>query len=253
MRVIFLVSLLLFQFLAFAQPAGKPRIYYVGNMGIAIVKNDSVVLIDALHDYYGVYYLPSDTAILSKLQKRQAPFRHLLAVTATHVHGDHFDSTLFKKISETLPQVKIIAGNQFAPFLKEIKSSLRYFAEEEQTFTITQDLKITIKRISHVGGDRHGGIKNYRVEVIWDKFRLIHFGDAEISASTFSGIGPGADVAIIPNWFCTDKKALGYLLTVGFKTCIVTHIQPSGSVKLPEEKLLRFIVFREYGDAWFGQ
>ncbi|HEY0731782.1 MAG TPA: hypothetical protein VGD33_05150, partial [Chitinophagaceae bacterium] len=34
------------------------QVEYVGNMGVAIIKGDTAILIDALHDYYKDAYLP---------------------------------------------------------------------------------------------------------------------------------------------------------------------------------------------------
>jgi L-ascorbate metabolism protein UlaG (beta-lactamase superfamily) len=228
----------------------RPEIYYVGNMGIALVKNDSVVLIDALHDYYGSYYLPSDTSLLSKIQNRELPFSHLLAITATHIHGDHFDSTLFRKFSSLLPETKVLAGRQFEPFLKDIDKRVLSFADDFKIFRLANNLSIQIRRINHTGKKRHQGINNYRIEVAWDDFRLIHFGDAEVEDATFAEIESGAEVAIIPLWFYLDKKALESLAKAKFKKSIITHIEPSGfkpeNGKLPPQ----FTLFQKYGDKW---
>jgi hypothetical protein len=57
---------------------------YVGNMGIAIIHNDSVILIDALHDFYGIDYLPSDPKVINSILTIQKPFSTVLASIFTH-------------------------------------------------------------------------------------------------------------------------------------------------------------------------
>lgn len=230
-----------------------PSVYYVGNMGIALVKNDSVVLIDALHDYYGSYYLPSDTVLLAKIRDKQSPFSRLLVITATHIHGDHFDSTLFRKMSAQLPQAKVLAGRQFEPFLKDLDKKIVDFADDFKTFRLSTNLIIHIKRINHTGKKRHQDINNYRIEVVWGDFRLIHFGDAEIEDGTFAEIKTGADVAVIPLWFYLDKNALEYLSKAKFKKCIVTHIDPSALEQSEYNATEQFISFFKYGDKWIEE
>lgn len=253
MRSVFLSVLLLMSFVACAQQGNSPSIYYVGNMRVAIVKNDSVVLIDALHDYYGPYYLPSDPALLAKLRSKQKPFSNLVAITATHIHGDHFDSAMVKAISDALPAAKLVFGRQFEPLLASIHPSRTSYADDQLSYRLSPSVKINIRRINHVGGNRHRGMHDYRIELIWDGYRIVHFGDAEISANSFSGLEPGADLFIIPSWFALDNTAIDYMEKLKTKNILITHIDPNQPI--PEWKTMRvpFTVFSKYGNVFTGK
>lgn len=252
MKAFFLGVLLLQPVLLFAQTHDLPTIYYVGNMGVAVVKNDSVVLIDALHDYYGTYYLPSDPAFLAKLRSKQKPFSKLIAITATHIHGDHFDSALVKQLSDAFPAAKLLMGRQFSPLLGAINSSRIGFADDYLSFRLSASLTININRITHVGGARHGNIHDYRIELVWDGFRVVHFGDAEVSAKSFSGLDTGADLFIIPAWFALDNTAIDFMEKLKVKRLLVTHIDPHQPLPKWNKTNIPLNVFEKYGDKLIG-
>ena len=56
-----------------AQVTKSLQIEYVGNMGVAITKGDTTLLIDALHDYYEDGYLASSPSFLKNLMGKKSP------------------------------------------------------------------------------------------------------------------------------------------------------------------------------------
>lgn len=143
----------------------KPVIYYVGNMGVAIVHNDSVILIDALHDYYDIYYLPSDKTIIGKLQRKEKPYLSVVAIAATHIHDDHFDDSLISQVSKMLPSAKIIMGKQPASKLTGAKKEAVYMIDQQGAVQLSDKLSISLKNVKHSGGSRHQSVENYRIEI----------------------------------------------------------------------------------------
>ncbi len=244
--------MLLVIIIAFANPcwaqSGKPAVYYVGNMGVAIVKNDSVILIDALHDYYDVYYLPSDPAILKKLGEREEPFQKLIGIIATHMHSDHFDDTVISQMSQKTKTAKVIMGAQPAEKLTGVDQKVLIRVNQTGTVKLSEQLSITLKNIGH-SGSRHKSIENYRIEITWGAYRFVHFGDAITDAKSLEGIAPGADVAIVPYWFVFDARDIQLLEAKQFKKIIATHIDPASTAPFGASSI-EIIPFARYGQ-WY--
>lgn len=247
MKLILLVVAVIVTGAVSAQP-GKPVVYYVGNMGVAIVKNDSVILIDALHDYYDVYYLPSDPEILKKLTNQEEPFLTLIAITATHLHNDHFDESLISQMSKKIRSSKIIMGKQPSEKLTGVDREVLQSVNQAGTVKLSDQLSISLRNVGH-SGSRNQNIENYRIEITWGAYRFVHFGDASIDAKSFEGLLPGADVAIVPNWFCFDAKDIQLLETKKFKTVIATHIAPAGIAPFGKSSV-EIIAFKSYGQQY---
>lgn len=216
-------------------------------MGVAIVKNDSVILIDAVHDFYGASYLPSDPEVLSKVWKKEKPFAKLIVVTATHIHGDHFDETMITSLSNVMRTAKTVVGKQLAEKLTGIHPENLLMIDRQGTVRLSNQLAITMKEVTH--GPRNPDIENYRIEITWGTERFVHFGDAPGGNITFDGLKPGATVAIVPNWLCFDEKDISMLEAQQFKTIIATHIAPTASPTFGKCSI-PIIGFRKYGDQY---
>jgi len=227
--------------------SGKPVIYYVGNMGVAIVQNDSVILIDALHDYYDAPYLPSDKTILNKLQNSEKPFPHLVAIAATHMHHDHFDDTLISQFSNSKIASKVILGKQPASKLTGTNRQKLHVIDQQGTVKLSDKLSISLKNVGH-SGNRNQAIENYRIEVKWGSYRFVHFGDAP-DARAFEGLSPGADVAIVPYWFCFDEKDLQVMEKNKVKAVVATHIDPKGVAPFGRSSM-EIVPFKAYGQKY---
>lgn len=247
MKRLALLVVVFYSIVASAQP-GRPVVYYVGNMGVAIVKNDSAILIDALHDYYDVYYLPSDSAILKKLNNHETPFLRLIAVTATHMHNDHFDDTLISQMSQKIQMSKVVMGKQPAEKLTGVKPQALQVIDQAGTVKLSGQLSITLKNIGH-SGSRHQSIENYRIEVRWGGYRFVHFGDAPSSEKSFDSLEAGADVAVVPYWHCYDAKDIQRIESKNFKKIIATHIDPTGYAPFGKSRL-EIIAFKNYGQRY---
>ena len=107
------------------------EIRYLGNMGIAVSHNDSTKLIDALHDFYGSDYLPTDEKALHAILGKQAPYKKIIAIAATHRHSDHFDSAVVTNVANVHASALIISGGQTQSLLssslqKKVYKSKRY-------------------------------------------------------------------------------------------------------------------------------
>ena len=148
-------------------------------MGIAVSHNDSTILIDALHDFYGSDYLPTDEKALHAILGKQAPYKKIIAIAATHRHSDHFDSAVVTNVANVHASALIISGGQTQSLLSS--SLQKNFTKVSDTLTIriNDGLILYLHRIPHTYATRHAGVENYRVEITWNGFRLVHLGDAD--------------------------------------------------------------------------
>lgn len=222
------------------------EVRYLGNMGVAIIHNDSAILIDGLHDYYDKYYLPTDAATLSAILEKKKPFKTIVAIAFTHKHGDHFDSALVTNVSARHSNALLLGGNQTKSLLNSNIQKRFVAATDELKQQINSDILITLKKIPHVNPARHAAVENYRIEVIWNGIRFVHFGDADIQALATRDLKQLPDVLIIPDWFLSGSQ---YLNQLKAKKIIVSHIDPSaGKIKKPEKLESVLVPFMRYGD-----
>jgi L-ascorbate metabolism protein UlaG (beta-lactamase superfamily) len=229
-----------------AQAQNAFDIHYLGNMGVAIIKNDSVILIDALHDYYDTYYLPTDTTILSKIRNHVKPYQTLVAILATHNHNDHFDEVMITDMGKRLPDTKVVMGKQPAQSLQALPDRQLKTIDQSGSLVLNNSIRVSMKNIGH-SGERHKAIENYRIEITWGKLRFVHLGDAAASSIMFDDLKSGADVAIVPNWLCYDEQDIAVLEKQNFKKIIATHIEPSGLRNPLGKSEIEIIPFVKYG------
>ena len=225
------------------------EIRYLGNMGIAVIHNDSAIIIDGLHDYYGDAYLPSDTSATGAMLRRQKPFSKIVAIAVTHRHGDHFDENIVTEVANVHQSALLISGNQTRSLLNAEMQKRFSLVADSATFRITQDLIIRCRRIPHTYSQRHSAIENYRIEIVWNGFRIIHFGDADTKSEAVEALAARPDVMVVPNWFFATDGAL-LINPLKAQKIIATHIAPDDNAPKKNEKLLgEQILFKKYGDA----
>jgi len=224
------------------------EIRYLGNMGIAIIHNDSAIIIDGLHDYYDKYYLPTDTTALQAILQKKMPYKNIVAIVITHKHSDHFDSLLVTNVANTHASAILLGGNQTKSLLG-INVKGRFIAATDSLLhMINPNIRMTLKKIPHINPARHAAIENYRIEVVWNGFRLIHFGDAEILPVTIQGLKQAPNVLVVPDWYL-ENKAILYLNQLNPKKIILSHIDPAAKkISKPEKLKPELYQFLVYGD-----
>ncbi len=225
------------------------EVRYLGNMGIALIHNDSAIIIDGLHDFYESGYLQSDPNIIKAILQKQKPYKNIVAIAVTHKHNDHFDSKLTTAVANVHTSAVIMGGNQTKELLESTLHWRFVSPGNNTTMIIKPNLTINLKKIAHTYPSRHSGVDNYRVEVVWNGFRLIHFGDAAILPEATRGLSASPDVIVIPQWFL-DNDAVPFLEQLDPANIFVTHIAPSTShskIKKPA-KLRAVTPFILYGD-----
>lgn len=84
-------------------------IFYTVNSGLYLVDNGYGLLVDGLHgDAEGLFSVTPD-ALAEQVIKWSGPFGHLKGMLFTHLHDDHYDERLVKRLMAT-PQPPLLYG-----------------------------------------------------------------------------------------------------------------------------------------------
>lgn len=223
------------------------EIKYLGNMGVAITCHDSTIIIDGIHDYYDKYYLPTDSALLEKMFKKEKPFSKIVAIAFSHYHNDHFDSLLLTKISGIHSTARLVGPQQVKVKAGEKLSSKFFAIGDKMVYKLGNNLIIAVNRTPHINPSRHAAVQNLRTEIEWNGKRFIHFGDADLVENAVADLRGRPDLAIVPDWF-NGKLGKPLLEKLDAKNILLTHIEPGGGQ-------INFILsnmkaFSKYGDRF---
>lgn len=247
-RNLFAGLFILFYFSHHVCLAGSPKdnpllIRYLGNMGIAVCKGDSIIIIDGLHDFYKPAYLPGDSCFIKSLV--QFPKKTFICQAISHYHNDHFDSVLSNLFLKTFSKSVVIAPPQVTSRMDpQFKSR---FGRE--VFHL-KNLHITQTKITHINPN-HASVENMRTEVVWNNRRIIHFGDAAISESSIARLeGIFIDVAVIPDWLAYSTEGQKLLNRLTIRHLVISHLDPKQKHMPPDiEKKYRLTLFENYGQS----
>ena len=224
------------------------EVRYLGNMGIAIVHNDSAVIIDGLHDHYQDDYLQTDTSAIGAMLRRQKPYSKIVVIAVTHRHSDHFDENVMASVANVHPAALLVSGSQTKAMLNTDLQKRFSLVAETATFNVGPHLLINARRVPHTYPQRHSAVENYRVEIAWNGFRLVHLGDADTKNEVIAALAERPDVWVVPSWYFDDEGVVLIERNNPVKV-IATHITPgfNGMKKIAKIKAEQ-IFFKKYGD-----
>jgi L-ascorbate metabolism protein UlaG (beta-lactamase superfamily) len=224
------------------------EIRYLGNMGIAIVHNDSTIIIDGLHDYYEADYMPTDSSAIGEMLRKQKPFVRVIAIAVTHRHSDHFDEHVVASVAKVHQASLLIGGSQTRSLLNADMQKRFSQVIDTATFSIGSNLSIKARRIPHTYPQRHSAVENYRIEIIWNAFRLVHLGDADTRSEVLAALGKKPDILVVPSWFL-EQQGILLIEQINPAKVLATHISPADkSVKAKAGLNAEQILFKKYGD-----
>lgn len=213
-------------------------IKYIANMGVLISSGGKNVLIDAIHREYKPSYLFPPPDLLKALESAAPPYNAVDLVLVTHNHLDHFHPESIALHLQNNPKATLVSPEQIVAEIAKtpagfdaVKSRIKEVtpAWDQKTEIDVGGIKVTVLGLRHVNL-RHRQVQNlgYIVQIAGRK--ILHVGDAELSAENFSSFlldRENIDVAILPVWFldtiggCEQVKKL-----IGAKQLIATHIPP---------------------------
>lgn len=220
-------------------PGNSITVTYIANEGVLITSGDKQVLIDGLHREYKPDYLFPAPALLSALEQAREPYNNVDLVLVSHLHLDHFHPESVglhlknNKSAQLISSEQVVSGvkEKFANFA-EIEPRVKQVTPEWKSHTTVEPSGIKVK----VLGLRHSGsnftwIQNLGHVIEIGGKKLLHIGDADMSAANFSSFRlheENIDIALIPYWFLLSERGRTFV-TEQFrpKQIIAVHVSPS--------------------------
>lgn len=205
---------------------------YVANMGVLISSGDKRVLIDAIHRKYKPAYVFPPPEMLSALESAMPPYDRIDLILVTHTHLDHFHPDSIALHLKNDPKSVLVSSAQVIaemPKSEEISARLKEVTPEvgKRTDLEINGIKVSLLGLRHVNA-QHRSVQNlgYLVEI--GGKRVLHVGDAELSAENFAPFRlekEKIDVAILPQWFLDGPGGCDMVRKlIGAKHLIATHI-----------------------------
>ena len=187
-------------------------IKYIANEGVLISSGDKTILIDGLHREYKPAYLFPPADLLQSLENAVKPYDKINLLLVSHIHLDHFHPQSIGLHLKNNPRAALASSEQvvgevakdFSDYEK-IKSQIKPVAHEwKKTIEMNHDgIKIKFLGLRHAN-KQHLSIQNLGHLIEIDGKKLLHIGDADMTAENFSAFNLSKekiDIAFIPYWF----------------------------------------------------
>lgn len=222
-------------------------IRYIANEGVLIRAGSKQILIDGLHREYKPAYAFPPADLLNLLETARKPYDKIDLLLASHIHLDHFHAESIGRHLKNNPSAIFASSEQaigeiaknFADYEK-IKAQIKPVAYEwKKPFEYNQDgIKVRFLGLRHANA-QFAGIENFGHLIEIGGRRMLHIGDADMTAENFSAFNlakENIDVAFIPYWFLLSENGRK-LVTEQFnpKQIIAVHISPNEGEKIAED------------------
>src|ERR1044072_8063018 len=220
---------------------------YVGNEGVLISSGPHQLLIDGLHREYKPDYAFPPPALLGALEAARPPYDRLQLLLVTHIHLDHFHPQSVGLHLQNNPGAVLVSSAQVGDDVKEkfgsyreIESRVRRVTPEWKTKAALEvkGIKVNVLGLRH-GSERFSWIQNQGFLVELNGTKLLHIGDADMTAENFSSFhlpDERIDIAFIPYWFLLSDQVRSLVNEhIRPKQIIAVHIQPAEAEKVAEQ------------------
>jgi L-ascorbate metabolism protein UlaG (beta-lactamase superfamily) len=214
-------------------------IRYIANEGLLIAGGGKQVLIDGLHREYRPAYLFPPPELQAVLENARPPYDKIDLLLVSHIHLDHFHPQAIGSYLKNNPKSIFASSGQAIDELT--KGYLEHRKVGPQTRTIVHEWKKSVS-LDHAGikvrflGLKHGGerwkdIQNLGHVIEIGGKKLLHIGDADMTAENFSAFDLAQekiDIALIPYWFLISAEGRALVKEqFNAKHIIAVHIPPA--------------------------
>lgn len=221
-----------------SKSAEKLSVRYIGNEGVLIASGDRQILIDGLHREYKPFALFPPPDLLKSLETAEKPYDEIDILLVSHIHLDHFHSESVGLHLKNNPKSLLFSSEEIVGEVKKnfadyekIKPQIKSVSHEwKKSFEIDQNgIKVKFLGLKH-GGERAKNIQNFGHLIEIGGKKLLHIGDADMTAENFSAFELAKekiDIAFIPYWFLLSENGRK-LVQEQFapKHIIAVHIPP---------------------------
>ncbi|HEX8249156.1 MAG TPA: MBL fold metallo-hydrolase [Pyrinomonadaceae bacterium] len=217
---------------------------YIANEGVLVSAGDKTILIDGLHREYKPAYLFPPADLLKSLETAEKPYDKIDLLLVSHVHLDHFHPQSIGLHMKNNPRAVLVSSEQvvgevagnFSDYEK-IKSQIKPVAHEwKKTVELNHGgIKIKFLGLRHANR-QHATIQNLGHLIEIDGKKLLHIGDADMTAENFAAFNLAQekiDIAFIPYWFLLTMDGLD-LVQKQFnpKYIVAVHISPGDAERI---------------------
>lgn len=222
-------------------------IRYIANEGVLIRSGGKQILIDGLHREYEPAYAFPPPDLQKLLENAQKPYDKINLLLVSHIHLDHFHplsiglhlqnnpNAIFASSEQAIGEVEK-SFTDYAKIKKQIKPVTH---EWKKSFELNYDgIKVKFLGLRH-GSERFRAIQNmgHLIEVGGKK--ILHIGDAEMTAENFSAFNlskENIDIAFIPYWFLLSENGRALVKEqFNAKQIIAVHISPDEAEQISKD------------------
>jgi L-ascorbate metabolism protein UlaG (beta-lactamase superfamily) len=212
---------------------------YIANEGVLIASGGKQILIDGLHREYQPAYLFPPPEMQALLENARAPYDKIDLLLVSHIHLDHFHAESVGLYLKNNPRSVFTSSGQAVDEVRKgfagqekIGSQIRPVTHEWRK---SVDMELDGIKIKFLGL-RHGGeslkdIQNLGHVIEIGGKKLLHIGDADMTAENFSAFKLAQekiDIAFIPYWYLISRDGRA-LVKEQFNptTNFAVHIPPA--------------------------
>jgi L-ascorbate metabolism protein UlaG (beta-lactamase superfamily) len=213
---------------------------YLGNEGVLLAVGEQQVAIDALHRAFPrpPHYEHLPPAQLERLETAQPPFSKLRVHLTTHVHDDHFHPQSVARFLAASPAAVAVvpreAPARVCPGKAACAQRARLRVREERWGPERElqlhGVRVRVLDLPHSKGARTQ-VENLGYLVTLGGLRILHVGDAHLSAETFARFElpeRRIDVALVPYWFLLEEEGRRLVREqIGARRVVAFHVPPS--------------------------
>lgn len=228
------------------KPAGL-TVKYIGNEGVLISSDDRQILIDGLHREYKPAYAFPPADLLNSLEQAKAPYDKIDLLLVSHIHLDHFHTESVGRHLQNNPRSRLITSEQaageiaasFAGYekIRERITPVRYVWKKSEEFE-QNGIRLKVLNLRHAN-EQHRSIQNLGHLIGIGGRKLLHIGDADMTAENFSAFGlqkENIDIAFIPYWYLISESGRT-LVREQFapRQIIAVHIPPAEAASIARQ------------------
>ena len=217
---------------------------YIANEGVLIRAGSKQILIDGLHREYKPAYAFPPPDLRNLLENARKPYDKINLLLVSHIHLDHFHAESIGLYLKNNPNALFVSSEQatsetaksFADYEK-VKAQIKPVAHEwKKSVEYNQNgIKVRFLGLRHANA-QFIGIQNFGHLIEVGGKRLLHIGDADMTAENFAAFNlakENIDVAFIPYWFLLSENGRR-LVKEQFnpKQIIAVHISPNEAEKI---------------------
>jgi L-ascorbate metabolism protein UlaG (beta-lactamase superfamily) len=213
---------------------------YLGNEGVLLAVGEQQVAIDALHREFPrpPHYEHLPPAQLQRLETAQPPFSRLRVHLTTHVHDDHFHPESVARFLAASPAAVAVVPREAPSRVCPGKAACAPLARlrvREKDWGPERELQlhgvhVRVLDLPHAKGARTQ-VENLGYLVTLGGMRILHVGDAHLSAETFARFKlpeRRLDVALVPYWFLLEEEGRRLVHEhLGARRVVAFHVPPS--------------------------